>query len=896
MTQWKNPRLFTLVLAALVMIFSVAVFGCSSGSSSTPADGDTDGNTDGDADGDTEDDSDTVVDGDDVKTCPVELINTQASGTTEVKWKNETEIEYAKLHTGRYVTPAGVYINQVGTMPTGSALSPDGRWLAVACSGGKDYTLEDHDMQSVRIIDTQTNTVAKTLVEQETFLGVAFSSDSKRLYVSGGIDDTVHVYDVEYDFLKLHTLKLPGVPFGLALTSDNRYLLVAISQKAKVYQIDTATYEIVAKYDVLTYPWSIVVNEDNTAAYVSNVGNNAISTLNLTTHSTRGHVSVGKNPEGLALHGGNLYVANNDDDTISVIDVATLSVSSTIDLRENENDAPGRMPVDVKINADGTKLYVTLASENSVGVVDLAQGKLIGEIPTAFYPAEIELTADKLYVVNAKGLGTGPNFDAEDPEATEDKATGIFYGGVNILPIPDETTLATYTAQVRDNNQNAMHYFGADCDNWDSPIPTKIGVESKQIKHVVWIIKENKTYDVLLGDLAGEQGDDWHMPSLAYFGENTTIAVQYAGYPADTRYNITPNTHELARHYVDMVNFYDNSIKSTEGHMWLTGGWLNDFGEKFSLIWQVRGEKVFMLPNIDPVSRPSTGDIFSHLLQHGKSVRVYGEFVGTASELFGDSFDYLCHSYLPGITAYDDTKKIEVFEREFNNGIFRNFTLIWIPNDHTMGMDAGAPHPAYMVSDNDEALGRIVEIISHSDHWKETVIFAFQDDPQNTPDHIDTHRSIFLAASPWIKRGYRSTLSYDMTNVHRTTMQILGVPPISRYEALASPMYDIFTTEADFDPYTLVPQDPKLSDKSKWIIPADDELAAMTEKMSFKTPDDQPGLGRVLWYAMVGKDVPYPAHLINDARDDDDDDDDVLGKPEEDANAPVADSSEKGGE
>ena len=421
----------------------------------------------------------------------------------------------------------------------------------------------------------------------------------------------------------------------------------------------------------------------------------------------------------------------------------------------------------------------------------------------------------------------------------------------------------------------------------DSPIPTRIGERSRDIKHVVYIIKENKTYDVLLGDLVGDEGDEWHEPGLAYFGEDETIAVHDAGFPPETRYNITPNHHQLARTWVDLPNFYDNSVKSTEGHMWLTAGWLNDFGEKFSLIWQVRGERVFMLPNIDPVSLPSSGSIVQHLLEHDRSVRVYGEFVGTANEMFGRGFDYISHEYLPGITDTDDTVKIQAFRKEFERGILRDFTFIWIPNDHTFGMDNGRPHPAYMVSDNDEALGELVQMISNSEYWKETVIFVFQDDPQNTPDHIDTHRSICLVAGPWVKRGYRSLMHYDMASIHRTMMQILGVPPISRYEALAQPMYDIFTSEPDFTPYNLVPQDEKLAQRQLWINGRDTVLARQSEKLDFTFVDDQGGLGRILWRAMVGDERPFPAHLVADGVEDDDDEELEAAPPADNQQPPT---------
>ncbi len=823
--------------------------------------------------------SSVACDDDEKSTCEVRTVTETGLTPIEVRWKSDTEVEYAKVHTGRILTPAGTYVKGVGTMPTGGAVSPDGKHLAVVCSGGKDWSLSDKGNQSVRIIDTATEAIVKTLEEQEVFLGAAYSPDGKKLYVSGGLSDNVFVYDVEKDYSKLRTLDVPGYPFGLAVTHDGKSLLVASSHRSQVFQIDTETYEIVRKFEALTYPYLIEIDDADAFAYVTNIASNAVTILDLKQGTTAGHVSVGKNPEGLALYGGKLFVANNDDDTLSVIDVSTKQVVQTILLRDAESDPPGRLPVDVLASTDDKRLYVTLAADNAVMVLDAETYENLGEIPTAFYPTAVEKANGKLYVINAKGTGLGPYTGEEDSAISKKEvdvdgsSVGLFYGGVNIVDVPDAAALQQYSQKVKENNEGALTYFAADCDNWDSPIPSKIGERSKRIRHVVYIVKENKTYDVLLGDLAGEQGDEWHDPSLSYFGVGQTIAVQYAGYAEDTTFDITPNAHELNTRYVDLVNFYDNSIKSTEGHMWLTGGWLNDYGEKFSLLWQVRGERNFMLPNIDPVSTPSTGDLFSYLIENGRSVRVYGEFVGSASKIFNKGYDYISHEYPVGIMVYDDTKKIQVFEKELNAGILRDFTYIWIPNDHTFGMGANRPHPAYMVSDNDEALGRIIDMIAHSPFWNETVVFAFQDDPQNTPDHIDLHRSVCHVAGPWVKRGYRSTLQYDFASLHRTMFQILGVPPISRYEMLAPPMYDVFTTEADFTPYEYVPRDEKFENKAKWIIPEEVPLAKETAKLDFKLVDTQSGLGEILWKAMKGDKIPFPKHLVADGPEDDDDDD-----------------------
>lgn len=794
--------------------------------------------------------------------CETPTPGEQASEPTRVVYTPDGGIDHAILPHGRKITPFGEY-QALGTFAYGAALSPDGRYLAISHSGALDLTLNDIGNQSIRIFDLLSGEIVDVIEERELFMGIAYHPNKNLLFAGGGVADVVYVYDTSsLPYVKIAELDC-AFPYGLAISGDGSKLLAAESHYSQIAVFDTESLDRTATIPTLTFPYYIEVSADDTRAYVSNIGNRAVSVLDLQNNVKLADIAVGKNPEGLALGDGLLYVANSDDDTISVINTTTLETVDTIDLRQDPLDPPGISPTDLKISADGLTLYVVAAGENAVYLIDPANGATLGAIPTAFYPTEIELTPDgRMLVVNAKGVGSGP-VDVDGYEGNQDLAK--YYGGLQLFQIPDDNELFALTDTVRGNNDYALKFFGTTCRYIDNPVPLRPG-DNSPIKHVIYLVRENKTYDVLLGTLAGPQGDQWHDPSLALFGEGVTIAVRPNDYAAEDTFDITANLHKISRTFVDAVNFYTESDKSTTGHIWLTTGMTNDFTEKAWLVTQTRsgGDKQFLGAAIDPVSRPPWGHIFNHLIEYGKSVRVYGEFTADASELFGAAFDYVAHDYLAGMTLIDDSVRIEPLLKDIASGRLADFTYIWTPNDHTYGMSGNRPHPAYMLADTDLAAGMIVEAISKSPYWKNTVIFIVEDDPQATPDHIDSHRSICVAAGPYVKRGYTSTVHYSFASMHHTMSLILGVPPISRYVAQASPMYDLFTNDPDFTEYEHVPRDEKFAVKTEWIIPEGFSLTRESAALDFSEVDKfNPALGPILWKAMKGLDANFPNDLAD---------------------------------
>lgn len=803
------------------------------------------------------------------KVCPVPEPGDAAKSPVLVKWANaeKTRVEYAYVHNGRVVTPAGRW-TKTGTFPAGAALSPDGRRLAVAHSGGYDRDLKVETNQSVQIFDVTDGRRLQVIEERQVFIGAAWAKGGERLFISGGIADVVYVYDATAPagLTKLREIPVYGVPIGVTATPDGARVLVTQSHPGTVAMINADTLEVEHVFDVLSFPIHITVDGSSRYAYVSNMGNKAVTKLDLQAKTVVGSGRTGNHPQGSALDGERLFVVESDDDAIAVLNTADLSLLKRIDLHTlygpGRETPKGFNANDVRVR--GGRVYVTLGGDNAVGVFDAATYAPLGLIPTGFYPTEIEFTDDALIVTNAKGVGSNP-WTAADPSTWEDASNAVFFGGVQYLtPVPDAAGLVAGREQAFRNNYEAaapVLSAGTGCTTLDSPIPTKAGRPSTRIEHVIYVVKENKTYDSLLGDLAD---DAFHDRGLAVFGNDAPVATPPAatGVAPGTRLKITPNTHALAKRFVNHVNFYTQSEKSTAGHMWLVGGWLNDWSEKAWIVWQIRGARLWFLPNIDPLTRTEDGDIFTHLKTNGVRSRIYGEFSGTGGQLFGERWDDIDTGYMFGITKTDDTKKVERFVNDVRAGSLAPFTYIWIPNDHTVSMSAGNPHPAYMVSDNDEALGMIVDAVSNSPFWERTAIFVVQDDPQSMPDHIDTHRSICLVISPWAKRGYTAQVRRGFANVHATMFRLLGVPPLSRYDALAEPMFDAFTTTPDLAPVPLTAQDPRLADREKWIIPEGAPLTAESKRIDLRL-DRAEGMGEILWKAMRGLDAPLPPTLTD---------------------------------
>ena len=715
------------------------------------------------------------------------------------------------LPNGRFIYPVGDSVT-VTRFPIDIEITPDGQTAIV-------NTIRGHTMT---VVDLTSHTEAQVDPLSYMFYGIAINATGDKFWVAGGGSHKVYEYDlVGQTAIPAREIELVGYPSGLTLSPDETTLFVTCHQSNKVSAVDLGSGLETGFAKTQIYPYGIELLASADRLYVSNWGSSSVSVLGTNPMMTMDHIPVGKNPEGLALSpdGSRLYVANSDSDSISVIDTAGNDVIATYNLYDEEDLTLGASPTAVEISSDGSTLYVTAAGYNSIDVLDAATGEVKGRIPASWYPTDLVLDEPHgmLYVANGKGRTVGSGAEKES----------IFLNGtIAAIPIPTPTELAEYTEIVLENNMRTTTFY-EDLEGFDSPIPFERGQPSQQIKHVVYVLKENKTYDSVLGDLEGTEAD----PSFLQFGEF-----------------YTPNTHELARDFVVCDNFYNESEVSIQGHMWGTASICNDYVEK---CWLAEG-RAGPLAGVEEAGKTERGFIFHNCLRNGVDFRTYGQIVGVGSEM--DTFaPYIDFKYGFWNLGVSDEIKVDEIIREMEGGFFPSFVYISLPNDHTEGTSSGKPVPQWYVGDNDAALGKLIDYISHSEYWNETVIFVTEDDPQSAGDHIEPHRTIGLVISPWAKRGHVSSVLYSMSSMWMTIELILGLPPMHKYDQYTAPMYDCFSMTPDFTPYDALPNRVPLEYNEKGA-----PLQEYCDQANWMAPDQVSRLGEVIWAVMrPGEPFPY---------------------------------------
>lgn len=737
------------------------------------------------------------------------------------------------LIDGRMITPLGKNIT-LNTFPMNAIEIPDKRWLIVSNCG---RTLEGKKF--LQVVDIEKGEIiSKYVLEGKygNFLGLYLAKDGRTIYASGGANDNVLILKLSEDgtITKINSISLSGFIGHLVLNKDESQLYVAqhIADKVGIVELTPDikwrnSVRVGIHTDELpyAYPFWLALSLDEKRLYVSNWGDNTVSVIDIDTESVISNIEVGKNPEGLVLSidGRYLYVANSDTDSVSVIDVSKNEVLKTIKL--NEEGMPfGTSPTTMDISKDGKYLFVAEAMLNSISVIDTNTNQLIGRFPVGFYPVRVIVSDDSknIYVLNAKGNGSSPNVNGED-------ADEILFGSLSVIPIEDIIkNIKSYTEQVFNNNSRTSRYYEFPCENINSPVPIDKKYRSP-IKHIIFIVKENKTFDQVLGDLEGVEAE----PSLVRFGEL-----------------FTPNAHKLAREFAVFDNCFAESEVSVQGHMWLTSSTTNDYIERN---WLVGDENRIFLPGIEPASFPASNFFFHHLMKNKINFLVYGEAVGTMADLEGlygrkPIFNkYVDRKWPGGVIwniAYKDEDRAKYFmdrlsEWEKEPDKMPTFIFMLLPNDHTYGVSPGKLAPDSMVSDNDYGLGLVVEYLSNSSFWKDSVIFVVEDDPQSGADHIDSHRTICLAIGPYIKRGYVSSVQYSFPSFFKTFELILGINSLYQTDMRAAPMLDVFTNTPDFTPYKALPRNipDKIIEGIQNLTPEMKKLAEKSLIMDFSEPD-----------------------------------------------------------
>lgn len=680
------------------------------------------------------------------------------------------------LPDGRSLTPAGLQ-TELGGFPADVAIATTASGTRVGL-----VTNAARGSRRIEVIDLATGALLSELDRADAFPG--FTVDGQRVYASGGNSNLVDVYDLGDDGIltPVSSISAGEYPTGLHLSADHTLLYVALFQDQAVAEVDLATGAVLQTFPTTFNPYGLALSPDGLSAWATGFGDDRVAVIDLTTGDVE-LLTVGGNPAGIVIaNDGTVYVAVTNEDVVLALDGTSHAEIGRVDLREadisgDDGALPGTSPSSLALAPDGSRLYVTRAGDNAVGVVDTGSMSVVGNIPVGWYPTGVALDGATLLVSNGKGLGSGPN-----PDGTS--ASDSMMGTVNIIPV-EEDSLAVWTQQVADNiaRPNAIYDFG-DCDG-TFPIPRNLG-DATPIQHVILMVRENKTYDSLLGDLDLPGAD--RDPSLSQWPQL-----------------YTPNLHALATQFTNHDNFYDNSESSVQGHLWLTSSFVNEYMER-AWIEDYHGVSTFADDSVTSAGRPVFGTIFTHLIHHGVDLRNYGEIVGSLDAVDGIPVMSKTDLEYPGgffnTDVTDEEKATYAADQLFTRGDFPPFVFISLPNDH-----GGGPYgDAAMVADNDYATGIFIDALSKSPYWENTVLFIVEDDPQSAVDHVDGHRSILVIVSPWAKHGYTSHVMASYPSIFRTVEQILGVPPMNRYDALATPLYDAFTSVPDPSTFTALPR------------------------------------------------------------------------------------------
>ena len=756
------------------------------------------------------------------------------------------------LPNGWRLSPAGKHV-KVGDMPLNLLQTPDSKYLVVTSNG--------LTKPGFQVIDIASWTVKSTTPLDNAWLGLAWHPDGTKLYSAGAAQNNVQEFSYADGVITpARTFALPsstGETFagGLTVSADGKTLYVTRLFAQSVSAIDLASGQLLKTVTLPAEPYTCTVSADGTRLYVSLWGGARVQVYMAPSMVLLEEFTTDEHPNAMVLSrdGKRLFIACGNSASVWVYDTFSGLPIEQISMSLSPQAPPTSTPNSLALSPDGGTLIVANADINAVAVVDVSNGGqsiVSGFVPTGWYPTGAIFSRDgsRIFVLSAKGLVSAP-------KPTDGGVELRLQGAVSMLAVPDRTTLAGYTRQV-----NALTPY-TDASRLNplnvpigSPIPQVVG-GSSPIKHVFYVIRENRTYDSILGDMPQGNGD----PTLTLFGSDTT-----------------PNAHRLAAQFALLDNFYVDADVSYDGHAFSTAAYATDVIQK---IWQTvyanrgglyLGEGNGLMRNAyGNLTAPQAGYIWDYATRARVSVRSYGEFaVNTTKSASGDvtavaAVPGLKNALAPAFAAFDlditDNKRVDNWLTEFNgfvqNGNLPQLSILHLGNDHTQGTTPGAPTPRAMIADNDLALGRVIEAISNSVYWKDSAVFVLEDDAQSGPDHVDSHRSVALLAGPFVKRGFVDHTFYSTSGVLRTMEMILGLPPMSQYDAGATTLYNSFQSTPNLGAYSRLAPAVPLDEKN----PPNATGAAVSRSMNFSDADLTPEepLNEVIWRSIKG-DTPMP--------------------------------------
>ena len=773
----------------------------------------------------------------------------------------------------------------------GLAISPDNKKVYVAA--GQDNSVLVFDILTGDKIDSVDCSVSADGTKfPDGYIGdMVLSHDGNHLFAVDQMNFRLVIIDTR-KMQVINSVPVGRYPFGVALSPDEKKIYVAnvgMFQYSKIGKIEeSADYKKALAFpafgynskemkdgittDSLVIPglgdpnsdkafsvWAISLADIDHPKVVAR-----IKTGNLVGQMVEGIPAVGgSSPNSLVATSDWLFASNGNNDNISVIDLKTDSIVKEIYLKPDEalKHFRGVIPFGLAVSPDEKQLFVAEAGINAIAVIDLPAFKVAGHIPTGWFPSKLKITPDgkNIVVTNAKGYGSGPNGGKNFKEGREGTYIGnLMKGTVSIIKIPSERELKKMTATVISNNflkQNAADLLKSRKDN---PIPLYGGQKESPIKHIVFISKENRTYDEIFGQLKNGVGD----ASIARYGHNVSFSNRANTMRVENA-TVMANHHKLAEQFAVCDNFYVDSDVSADGHRWLVNTYPNEWVET-CVPASYGGNRNYKPASkapgslgmngsagaIYPEDYNESGSMWDHLERNNIDFFNFGFSVMFEPAFYDDSYKYTgikqfanfpvpapifsrsSRQYATFNMAIPDQFRISQFIKEFNDkwiGEGKNMPqmlTVIIPNDHGANERPEAGYPfreSYMV-DNDLAVGRIVEYLSHTPYWKDMAIVITEDDAQNGVDHVDAHRSVLMVVSPYVKKNYVSKVHYSFGSIFKTFWNILGLPYLNQYDAGATDLSDMFTGDPDFTPYVALPPDIRIFDPQKALTPLDEKF------------------------------------------------------------------------
>lgn len=800
------------------------------------------------------------------------------------------------LYFGVLLTLSAQHMSPVVSLPNGWKLSPAGKSFALgdlplnmAVSNSKKFiavTNNGVSAHSIMLIDVKSARVIDSTIIPKAWYGLTFSASDQFLYAAAGHDNKIVKYEIAQNKLVKKSEIILGAawpnriaPAGLTFDAKRQKLYVVTRDNRSLYVIDAKTEKIEKQYGLDGEAYMSVMSADSKELFISCWGCDQVLVFDVEKQAWKSPIRVGDNPNEMVLsaNGQQLYVCNSNDNTVSVINIQAKKIIETLDVALYLNSPSGSTTNGLALDPIKKILYIANADNNCLAVFDVARpGKSVskGFIPVGWFPTNIKFIQNKIWVSNGKGntslanpYGPRPIKNGEEvilhgadinaPKEVQ-YIGSMFKGTMSVIPSPSAKDLVVYSKAVYRNasytpNKSEL----ADKDAPGFPIPMKMGQKSP-IKYVFYVIKENRTYDQVLSDVKGGNGDT----TLLLFGRK-----------------YTPNQHAIAEKFVLLDNFYVDSEVSADGHMWSMGAYATDYMEKsWPTSYGGKGGGIYGDAEKNVVLNKN-GYIWDECNRFGVSFRTYGEFV-TAGK---PTIPVLNNHFNPSFPSYSlaimDTTRLRIWKTEFDQMVKENrvpqFNTLRMGNDHTEGLRIGRPTPYAHVADNDYAVGLLIETLSKSPIWNETAVFILEDDAQNGADHVDAHRSTAYVAGGFVKRNYVDHTPYSTSSMLRTMELILGLNPMSQYDAAAMPMWRCFDSEAK--PFDFKAIKPNVDLQARNVVR--NEWQRRSELFNFDKEDanNDVAFNLVLWHGLKGNAIPFPgptraAFIFPIVKKDDDDD------------------------